>query len=262
MNAPTRIGLAFAVMAILMTVLWLVQRARKNAGIVDVAWSFGTGVNGVWFALTGSGYAPRRIILAVMAGLWGVRLGWHLWQRVSSEAEDGRYAALRQKWGDRTQPMLFGFFQIQAFWTVLFALPMFLAAENAAPALGVLDFIGILIFLIAVGGETLADRSLARFRADPGNRGVVCREGLWRYSRHPNYFFEWIHWWAYVAIGIGAPLGALTVLGPVLMLLFMFTLTGIPPTERRALESRGDAYREYQRTTSVFVPLPVKGEAL
>ena len=91
--------------------------------------------------------------------------------------------------------------------------------------------------MVAVGGETVADRQLARFRADPANRGAVCREGLWRYSRHPNYFFEWIHWWAYVAIGLGAPLGGLTILGPVLMLFFMFTLTGIPPTERRAIGS-------------------------
>ena len=261
MSDLLRIGIAFGAMSALMTVLWLVQRARKNAGIVDVAWSFGTGVNGVWFALTGSGYEPRRMILAAMAGLWGIRLGWYLWHRVSSEAEDGRYTALREKWGSRTQPMLFGFFQIQAFWTVLFAMPMFLAAENAAPALGVLDFLGIGIFVVAVAGESIADRQLARFRANPENRGTVCREGLWRYSRHPNYFFEWIHWFAYVAIGIAAPLGGLTILGPVLMLFFMFTLTGIPPTERRALQSRGDAYREYQRTTSVFVPLPVKGEA-
>jgi steroid 5-alpha reductase family enzyme len=105
----------------------------------------------------------------------------------------------------------------------------------------------------AVLGETVADRQLAGFRADPANRGAVCRRGLWRLSRHPNYFFEWVQWWAYVLIGRGAPL---TLIGPAAMLVFLFRVTGIPYTERQALRSRGEAYREYQRATSAFVPWP------
>jgi steroid 5-alpha reductase family enzyme len=118
----------------------------------------------------------------------------------------------------------------------------------------------VAVAVLALGGEAIADAQLSRFRRDPANRGTVCRTGLWRYSRHPNYFFEWVHWWAYVLIGIAAPWGWLALFGPALMLLFLFKITGIPPTEARALESRGDAYREYQRTTSVFVPWPPRRE--
>jgi steroid 5-alpha reductase family enzyme len=116
------------------------------------------------------------------------------------------------------------------------------------------------VWIISVGGEWLADRQLARFRQDPSNKGKVCRQGLWRYSRHPNYFFEWVHWWAYVLIGIGGPWGWLTLFGPAVMLVFLLKITGVPPTEKRALQSRGEAYREYQRTTSVFFPWPPKQE--
>ena len=108
----------------------------------------------------------------------------------------------------------------------------------------------------------LADRQLSAFRMNPANRGQVCRQGMWRYSRHPNYFCEWLHWWAYVLLAVGAAGGWLNVLGPVLMLYFLHKVTGIPPTEAQALKNRGEAYREYQRTTSIFFPWPPKKGAL
>ena len=117
---------------------------------------------------------------------------------------------------------------------------------------------GFTIWAVAICGELIVDRQLYRFRTDRSNEGKVCKVGLWRYSRHPNYFFEWIHWWAYVAIGWGAPYGALTLIGPALMLFFLFKVTGIPPNEENSLASRRDAYREYQRTTSIFYPWPPK----
>jgi steroid 5-alpha reductase family enzyme len=116
--------------------------------------------------------------------------------------------------------------------------------------------VGVAVWVVAVAGEWIADRQLARFRADPGSRGRVCRAGLWRYSRHPNYFFEWLHWWAYVPIGHAQPL---TFLGPAAMLLFLLRVTGIPYAERQALASRGEAYRAYQRATSAFLPWPPRG---
>jgi steroid 5-alpha reductase family enzyme len=113
--------------------------------------------------------------------------------------------------------------------------------------------------MVALTGESIADRQLARFRASPSNRGKVCREGLWRYSRHPNYFFEWFHWWAYAWLAVGSPLWWLPILGVVVMYLFLTRVTGVPPTEAQAIRSRGDAYREYQRTTNAFFPGRVKG---
>jgi len=245
----------WGIAAVAMAVLWLAV-GRRNAGVVDVAWSFATGLLGVWFALNAGGWGPRQGLVAALAGIWGVRLGAYLWRRVAREPEDGRYQAMKAEWGDRASQRLFYFFQVQAFWAVMFAVPMLLAARFAHPAFTAGDVVGLLFWLAAIGGESLADRQLAAFRSDPARRGQVCREGLWRYSRHPNYFFEWIHWWAYAAIGIAAPWGWLTLAGPVLMYYFITRVTGIPPTEARALVSRGDAYRNYQRTTNAFFPGP------
>ena len=138
----------------------------------------------------------------------------------------------------------------------MFASPLYFAAQNSSPGLGVTDFLGIAIWILAIGGESLADRQLAAFKSDPENRGGVCRRGLWAWSRHPNYFFEWTHWFAYVLIGWNAPNGWLSLLGPIIMRFFLVKITGIPPTETRALEGRGAEYRRYQREVSAFLPLP------
>ena len=247
----------WVVMALAMALVWLVQKRTGDAGIVDVGWALGVGLLSAGFAIAGDGEPSRRLMIAAMAAIWALRLGGYLLKRVMGMAEDGRYRKLRRDWGVSTQRKLFGFFQVQAFWSALFATPMLIASRNAQP-LGAADALGILIWLVALAGESVADRQLARFRSNPANRGKVCRDGLWRYSRHPNYFFEWVHWWAYVAIAWQAPYGWATLFGPAVMLLFLFKITGIPPTEENALASRGEAYREYQRTTSVFFPWPPK----
>ena len=243
--------------AIVMATLWALQRRTGDAGIVDVAWAAGVGILASWFAWIAEGAPERRWIIAILAGIWSLRLTAYLFQRVLRMPEDGRYRELRDDWGDRADLNLFWFFQIQAFWSVLFAAPMFLAARNAEP-LGWLDVAGVLVWVAALSGEWVADRQLGGFRSDPRNKGAVCRDGLWRYTRHPNYFFEWIHWFSYVLIGWSGPMGWLTLSGPALMLLFLFKITGIPPTEKHALASRGQAYRDYQQVTSVFFPWPPK----
>lgn len=252
------IGIAWAAMAAMMAALWYVQFRRHNAGIVDVAWSFGTGICAVWFAANADGDPVRRVITGVLAAVWALRLGGMLWRRVAGEEEDGRYRILREKWGSKTQPLMFGFFQIQALWAVLFALPMLAAAVNPSPAPSMLDFAAIGVWLFGVGGETIADRQLMAFRTDPANKGKVCKRGMWAWSRHPNYFFEWLHWGAYVLLAATGGLWWLAVAGMLVMLVFLTKVTGIPLTEARSIQSRGDAYRDYQRTTSPFVPWPPK----
>ena len=141
------------------------------------------------------------------------------------------------------------FFQVQGLWAVLFAIPVLMAARNPAVP-GWADVAGVLIRAAAVLGERTADRRLARFRADPANRGP------WRYPRHPDCFFEWVHWWACVAFGLAGAYRWITLMGPVVMLFFLLRITGVPPTEARALSSRGDACRAYQRRTNRFCPGP------
>ncbi|MGB7218549.1 MAG: DUF1295 domain-containing protein [Vicinamibacterales bacterium] len=255
MNIVSSLVAGWGLAAGLMLVLWAVQRRRGNAGIVDVAWAFATGLLGVGFAWVGSGDVARRVAIAVMAGLWGLRLGAYLFKRVGRQPEDGRYQHLRGEWGAQAQRNLFVFFQVQALWAVMFAAPMLAGAANPRP-FGWLDALGVLIWLAALGGESIADQQLARFKARAADKARVCRDGLWRYSRHPNYFFEWLHWWAYVCLAAGSPLWWIAAAGVVVMWLFLTRVTGIPPTEAQALRSRGEAYREYQRTTSAFVPWP------
>jgi steroid 5-alpha reductase family enzyme len=227
-------------MAAAMLVLYFVQRARKDAGVVDVGWAGGMGLLAVFYAASASGDPSRRVMLAVLAGLWSFRLATHLLRRYFSQKEDGRYRMLREKWGEKAQVYFFLFFQVQALWAVLFAVPFLVVAYNLAPGLTVFDLLGVLVWLAAVGGESIADRQLARFRADPANRGKTCRAGLWKYSRHPNYFFEFTHWFAYIFLGAGSPWFWVTFLGPAVMLLFLYKVTGIPYTEKQALLSRGE----------------------
>lgn len=261
MSILSLMGWGWVGAALLMTLLWIVQWRRRNAGIVDVAWAFATGVLGVAFALgSEAGDPARKVLIAAMVGIWGIRLGVFLARRVGGESEDGRYRSLRETLGDRIQPFMFGFFQIQALWAVMFALPMWAAAQSPLEGLRWHDWFGLAIWAAALLGESVADAQLAQFRRNEQNRGKVCQQGLWRYSRHPNYFFEWVHWWAYVFIGIGSAWWWVTWVGVVVMLVFLTKVTGIPYTEKQALRSRGDAYRRYQATTSSFFPLPPKQE--
>ena len=240
--------------AIAMAALWLVQLRTRDAGIVDVGWSLSLGVLAAWLAFGGGGDPGRRALLAVVAGAWSLRLGLHLLiDRVLAHGEDGRYQMLREAWGSREQPYMFLFFQAQALISGLFAIPFAVIAFNPRP-LGPLDLAAVVIWLIAVVGESVADRQLARFKSDPSSKGRTCRVGLWSVSRHPNYFFEWIHWFTYVILAIGAPHAWLALIGPVVMLLFLLRVTGIPYTEKRALLSRGEDYARYQREVSSFVP--------
>lgn len=155
---------------------------------------------------------------------------------------------------------MYRFFMLQAALNVFLSLPLLVACLNPAPGIGMLEWLGVAIWALGLAGETLADRQLARFKADPGNRGRVCAAGLWRYSRHPNYFFEWTIWVAYAAFALGSPpWGYAGLLTPALMLHLLLNVTGIRATEEQALRSKGEAYREYQRRTSAFVPLPRRG---
>ncbi len=257
----TQLLLGWFIAALMMIVLWLVQRRTRNAGIVDVGWAAGVGVLGVLFAATADGWLNRRILVGLLIGAWSARLAIYLLaDRVLGHTEEGRYRSLRERWGPAADRNLFFFFQAQALLDVFFALPILIVAHRSAPQWTVWDVAGVLIWVVSVGNTVLADRQLARFRRRPENRGKTCRDGWWRYSRHPNYFFEWLHWWSYVALAFGADHGWATLPAPAVMLFFLFKVTGIPPTEAQALASRGDEYREYQRTTSVFIPwFPRKG---
>lgn len=243
-----------------MLVLWAWQRRSGRADWVDVAWAGLIGLQVVYFAAVGDGAVEKRVLVILVAGTWSFRLTRHLWVRIAGhDTEDGRYQAMREHWGQRQQVGLLAFFGVQALVAWLFALPGWVVANDPSATLGPWVIAGVGFWLVSLVGESIADRQLAAFKADPENKGKVCNTGLWRYSRHPNYFFEWLHWFAYPLIALGAPNQWIAWLGPMLMLVFLYRVSGIPYTEKQSLKSRGDAYREYQRTTSAFIPLPRKG---
>ncbi|MGD8396071.1 MAG: DUF1295 domain-containing protein, partial [Candidatus Eiseniibacteriota bacterium] len=241
--------------ALLMLLLWLVQRRTGNAGIIDVGWSAAVGGMAVFCAVAGTGEPARRLMLGAMGGLWGFRLATHLLvDRVVGKPEEGRYRELRAHWQRHLQWKLLGFFELQAVAVVLLSLPFLLGTADASPFPAGGDLLALAVFAVGWLGEWTADRQLRAFKADAASHGRTCRRGLWRYSRHPNYFFEWVIWCAFALGAAGAPAGWLAWIAPAIMLLLLVWVTGIPPAEQQALRSRGDDYRRYQRETSAFVP--------
>ena len=246
--------------AITMVVVWMFARRIDNMGYVDVAWAALMGAMAIMVAACSGGAILPRTLLGAMAGTWALRLAVHLYNRVHGHPEDGRYRYLREQIHDSSY-MLFGLFQVQALLVTLFALPLLAAASNPLHVITPWTIAAVAIWLLAVVGEAIADRQLAAWVSNPANDGKTCRSGLWGWSRHPNYFFEAVHWIAYALLAIGAPEAWLAFSGPVLMFAFLYRVTGIPFTEAQALRSRGDDYRAYQRDVSAFFPWPPRSRS-
>ncbi|MFL5288238.1 MAG: DUF1295 domain-containing protein [Rhodopila sp.] len=252
--------LAALLLAAIMAGAWALALRTGQSGWVDVVWSFGMGIAGVLVALLPSvdGPSSRQFTVSALIAAWSLRLGLHIAKRSRRGPEDARYAALRQEWGDAFPRRLFWFLQIQAVAAALLSVSILLAAHNPAPFPGAFDAAGILVMLIAIAGEGLADAQLRRFKANPANRRRVCDRGLWAWSRHPNYFFEWLVWVGYFLIAIAGfrPWGWLALSGPVFMYFLLVHVSGIPMTEQLMLKSRGQAFADYQARVSSFFPLP------
>jgi steroid 5-alpha reductase family enzyme len=246
---------AYLAMAAVMAGLWVLQLRLRNASIADVGWCLGLIAVVLWYATQATGEVERKILVAVLVVLYAGRLGFYiLLNRVIGKQEDARYRRLRERWGASGRLKMFVYFQLQALAVAAFSLPFLTLIQNPRPPFALLELAGLPIWIVAVSGEAMADWQLAQFRSKPWNRGRVCRAGLWYLSRHPNYFFEWLHWWAYVVMAIGAPGWPLTWVGPVAMGWALLKVTGIPLAEAQALASRGEEYRIYQQTTNSFIP--------
>jgi len=248
-------------LSILMTLAWVVQQRTGNSGWVDTIWTFSVGLVGAGSALWPiAGAAPnaRQWMVAALVTVWSLRLGLHIAVRSAGMTDDPRYADFAKRWGVNSARRMFVFLQNQAFGSIPLAFAIFVAARFPNAELRAQDYLGVLILFAGVAGEALADAQLKAFRTDPANKGRVCDVGLWRWSRHPNYFFEWFCWLAYpvIALAPGYPWGLATLLAPAFMYWILVHATGIPPLEEQMLRSRGERYREYQSRTSAFFPLP------
>jgi steroid 5-alpha reductase family enzyme len=247
----------WAFSALIMGLAWAFSMRVKNVGYVDVVWAGLMSASALFVATQSNGSGLSRALVATMGGFWGARLCLYLLKRVLHEAEDGRYQALRAAW-QGSPAKFFLFFQMQAIIVVLFSIPFYAAANNADESFRLWHVFAIITWFISTIGEGIADQQLANFRSNPSNKGTTCRDGLWSWSRHPNYFFEWLHWFAYVFISVGSSLFLFSFVGPVLMLAFLYRVSGIPWTEAQALRSRGENYQRYQDQVSAFFPWPPK----
>ena len=260
---------ALAAIALSLSILtagaWIVQQRTGNSGWVDTIWTFAVGLVGAGSALWPlADAAPntRQWLVAALVAIWSVRLGLHIAVRTAGISDDPRYAAFAREWGVDSPRRMFVFLQNQGFGSIPLAFAIFVAARVPLAGLRFADYLGALILSIGIAGEALADAQLRHFRIDPANKGRVCDIGLWRWSRHPNYFFEWLGWFAYpaIAIPIAAPLqypwGWASLLAPLFMYWILVHVTGVPPLEQQMLRSRGQRYRDYQSRTGMFFPRP------
>lgn len=251
-------------LVIIMTGAWAIQRATGSSGWIDTIWSFAVGLGGIVAAIFANGDGGRRVAAFLIIVVWSLRLGLHIAGRTKGSDEDPRYAKLIEEWGASASLRLWLFLQVQALAAFTLVLAVYLAAANPEPFLRLIDILAIAVAVIAIVGEAISDQQLAAFRKTPEAKTGVMEIGLWRYSRHPNYFFEWLGWCAWPLLAITMPLGWswLSLLAPMLMYWLLVHVSGIPPLEHHMLASRGDKFRALQARVNAFFPGPRKGESL
>lgn len=261
-------ALQLVAMSLIMAGGWRLQQATGNSGYVDGVWTFGVGAVGALSALlllAEGEITTRQLIVAALMLAWSLRLGLHIVERSRTIADDPRYAALAQEWGPDAPRRLFVFLQFQALASLPLVLAAFVAAHNPAPFSRPQDWLGLIVIVGGILGEGLSDRQLRRFVATRKDGNRICDQGLWGWSRHPNYFFEWTFWLAFplFAIDFGGsyPLGWLALLAPIIMYGLLVHVSGIPPLEKHMVAKYGAAYRSYQGRVSAFFPAPPRGEA-
>lgn len=246
------LGLMFVVMSI----TWWLSRRWNNYSIVDAAWAGSFFVVALFFAVTQSGWGLRQGIMLGIVGFWSLRLAYFLAKRIQGHhpTEDSRYQQLRSEYGDHVAARFFLFFQYQAASVVLLAVPFLEIFRAPSAELNSIEILGWAISGLSLVGEAVADAQAQKFKSDPANRLKTCQAGLWRYSRHPNYFFESCIWWGFYVTAIGSAQAYYTVYAPLVILILLLKVTGVPPSEAAALKKRGEEYRRYQQTTSKFFP--------
>ena len=237
------------------TAAYQIARKLKLMAIVDTIWTAGLGISALIYHTVAGLESIRSWAVLLVIFLWSFRLSFHLFRdRVFTGHEDPRYKALAEHWGAKSARNFYFLFLAQIIFIALFLFPVSIAMQNPQPVWTWTDTLAVLIGISAMSGEWIADRQLAAFRANPKNKGGVCKDRLWRYSRHPNYFFEWLHWFAYLAFAVGSSSVGFALVGPISMFIFLRFLTGVPYAEMSSLKSRGEAYRQYQSSTNAFFP--------
>jgi steroid 5-alpha reductase family enzyme len=249
-------GAAFVAVEAVMLLFWVLYCAYRNVSVMDIGWGLGFIAAALVYFILGDGYIWRKILVLTIVSIWALRLVWHLAHRFMLDREDTRYQVFLRKWPLAQNPLLqvLIFFAFIGILITILSLPFALMSQNILPFFSTFEVYGLLIWMGGVVGEAIADYQLYQFRQNPDHFKKVFQNGLWRYSRHPNYFFEWIVWLGYFIMAFSSPFGWVSIISPILMLYLLLKVSGIPPTEAEALETKGDSYRDYQARTSPFFP--------
>jgi steroid 5-alpha reductase family enzyme len=252
---------AFIINLLIFTAAWALCVKIRNFSPVDAFWAFCIGLTALFF-LIDQPLNLKQMVAGILILLWSIRLGYHLAKRIAKHhpEEDSRYRKLREAWEGKVTVMFLLFFLGQAVSVFVLALPFYIIAADPDPTFDVLSIVGAFVAATGLIGETIADKQMSTFKAQDPDPKSVCKKGLWKYSRHPNYFFESIIWIGFFIFALGSPWGWTTIYAPAIITFLLLKVTGIPPTEASAIKRKGKAYLEYQRTTSPFIPLPSKKE--
>ena len=248
-----------ATVSVLFLLIWAIHLVLKNAAIVDVGWGFGFILLCAVYILRGEGFNLRNTICFLMVLLWGLRIIFYLLKRLSVEKEeDKRYKKIRQEFGKTAWLKFLFLFEFQAGLEMVIGIPLLIVSLNPNPGMSLVEILGAVLFVAALAGETISDEQLHAFKNNALNKGKTCDVGLWHYSRHPNYFFEWLVWVGFFIFALDRPMGWAAIISPIAMFYLLMYVSGVPMAEEQSLKSRGDEYRRYQAATSVFFPMPVK----
>jgi len=246
------------VIVVSMFLLWVLSVVKKNASIVDIFWGLGFVIVGWASAINADQISPVGQRVLVLVTLWGLRLSIYLGVRNHGKPEDFRYVAMRKHYGAKFPIIsLFTVFLLQGAIMMIVSLPVQIALSDENASVSIFTFIGVLIFFVGIFFETVGDWQLAKFKRDPENAGQVMQTGLWRYTRHPNYFGDTCVWWGIGIVALGTSFGWIGLFGSLLMNFFLVRVSGVPMLER-SMSKRRPGYDEYKRRTSSFVPRPPK----
>jgi steroid 5-alpha reductase family enzyme len=257
MSSTAMIASAVAI-AIFMIAMWLLSLVLKNASIVDIGWGIGFVIVAWTVRAQVDGNADRQRLLVAMTTLWGARLAVYLYARNHGKGEDYRYKAMRRRWGPRFPLISLGtVFAVQGVLMWIVSLPVQLGQVKLEPKLGALAWVGIAVWGIGFFFEVIGDAQLARFKQDPANAGKVMDQGLWRYTRHPNYFGDACAWWGIALVAAETTVGRWGLIGPVVMTILLRRVSGVTLLEKSLIKRR-QGYEVYVARTSPFIPRPPK----
>jgi steroid 5-alpha reductase family enzyme len=236
-----------------MTFWFVVSVIRRRNDVADIAWGLGF-VLLAWLSFYLSGYSFKAILVTSLVTIWGLRLAWHIYHRNKNKPEDSRYLEWRNMWKNFYLRSFFQVFMLQGVFLFLISLPVLFISRSVSYSFGLLEVIGFLIWLLGFYFESVGDRQLKDFISNPANKGKIMDQGLWCYSRHPNYFGEVTQWWGIFLIALSIPNSFFTIIGPLTITILILFVSGVPLLEKK-YAGRPD-FEEYKKRTSIFIPLP------